>query len=65
VYETLPGWREDIRESPDRESLPEAARAYLARIEAVVGIPVEVVSLGPERTQTLVGGRRAAALAHA
>jgi adenylosuccinate synthase len=65
VYETLPGWHEDIREAPDRDSLPEAARAYLARIEAVVGIPVEVVSLGPERTQTLVGGRRAAALAHA
>ena len=65
VYETLPGWHEDIRDAPDRDSLPEAARAYLARIEAVVGIPVEVVSLGPERTQTLVGGRRAAALAHA
>jgi adenylosuccinate synthase len=65
VYETLPGWHEDIRDAPDRNSLPEAARAYLARIEAVVGIPVEVVSLGPERTQTLVGGRRAAALAHA
>jgi adenylosuccinate synthase len=65
VYETLAGWREDIREAPDRGSLPAAARAYLARIEEVVGIPVEVVSLGPERTQTLVGGRRAAALAHA
>ncbi len=65
VYETLPGWHEDIREAPDRDSLPAAARAYLARIEEVVGIPVEVVSLGPERTQTLVGGRRAAALAHA
>ncbi len=65
IYETLPGWSEDLRDAADRDSLPEAARRYLARIEQVVGVPVEVVSLGPERTQTLVDGRRAAALATA
>jgi adenylosuccinate synthase len=65
VYETLPGWSEEIRDAADRDALPAAARRYLARIEDVVGVPVEVVSLGPERTQTLVDGRRAAALATA
>ena len=62
IYETLPGWSEDIRDAADRDGLPAAARRYLERIEQVTGIPVEVVSLGPERTQTLVDGRRAAAL---
>jgi adenylosuccinate synthase len=62
IYETLPGWSEDIRDAADRDGLPSAARRYLERIEQVTGIPVEVVSLGPERTQTLVDGRRAAAL---
>ena len=58
VYETLPGWREDVREAPDRRSLPANAQRYLARIEEIVGVPIEVVSLGPERSQTLVDGRR-------
>ncbi|MFO0963019.1 MAG: adenylosuccinate synthase [Phycisphaerales bacterium] len=58
VYETLPGWREDVREAPDRRSLPANAQRYLARIEETVGVPIEVVSLGPERSQTLVDGRR-------
>ena len=65
VYETLPGWSEDLRDAGDRATLPANARRYLERIEQVVGVPIEVVSLGPERTQTLVDGRRAAALAHA
>ncbi|MFM8731178.1 MAG: adenylosuccinate synthetase, partial [Phycisphaerales bacterium] len=64
-YETLPGWAEDIRDASDRKALPRAARDYLAHIERVVGIPVEVVSLGPERTPTRVDGRRATGLAQA
>ena len=62
IYETLPGWSDEIRDAADRESLPATARKYLSRIEEVTGIPIEVVSLGPERTQTLVDGRRAVAL---
>ncbi|MHC4948730.1 MAG: adenylosuccinate synthase [Planctomycetota bacterium] len=53
VYETLPGWSEDIDELTERHGLPDAARRYLDRIEEIVGIPVEIVSVGPERTQTL------------
>jgi len=65
IYETMPGWSDEIRDAADRESLPATARKYLSRIEEVTGIPIEVVSLGPERTQTLVDGRRAVALATA
>ncbi|HRQ75179.1 MAG TPA: adenylosuccinate synthase [Phycisphaerales bacterium] len=54
IYETLPGWREEIDETTERSELPENARRYLDRIELETGIPVEVVSVGPERTQTLV-----------
>jgi len=34
--------------------LPEEARAYLARIEALVGVPIDVISTGPDRAQTIV-----------
>lgn len=53
VYERLPGWSEPIESASDRERLPEAAQAYLHRIEAFVGAPIEIVSVGPERRQTL------------
>jgi len=54
VYESLPGWSEEIVDATDRAKLPSNARNYLQRIERIVGIPVEIVSVGPERTQTLV-----------
>jgi adenylosuccinate synthase len=54
IYETLPGWTEEIDEATDRAGLPANARRYLDRIEDVVGVPIEIVSVGPERTQTLL-----------
>ena len=54
VCETVPGWSEAIDETTDRTKLPDNARRYLDRIEALVGVPIEIVSVGPERTQTLV-----------
>lgn len=54
IYETLPGWAEEIDETTTRETLPDAAHRYLDRIETLVGVPVEIVSVGPERSQTLV-----------
>ena len=53
VYEVLPGWREEIVDATDRAVLPEAARAFLDRIETIVGVPVAIVSVGPDRAQTL------------
>lgn len=54
VFEILPGWSEEIDDTTDRSALPANARKYLERIEQVLNLSVEIVSVGPERTQTLV-----------
>lgn len=53
VLEYLPGWKEDLRAARSVGQLPRAARDYLDRIEALLGVPVTIVSVGPDRTQTL------------
>ncbi len=53
VYETMPGWTEDIDDATQRSRLPVNAQRYLDRIETCVGAPIEIVSVGPERSQTL------------
>jgi len=55
VYSTFRGWTEQVSDLPDRAALPQAARDYLDAVEQHVGVPVSMVSVGPERTQTLVG----------
>ncbi|MBK7677728.1 adenylosuccinate synthase [Accumulibacter sp.] len=54
VLETMPGWSESTVGANTMEALPVAARAYLARIEELCGIPVDIVSTGPERRETIV-----------
>lgn len=54
VYETLPGWEEDISGIRRFEDLPPNVHAYLKRIEELSGIPVQIVSVGPGREQTIV-----------
>jgi adenylosuccinate synthase len=53
VYEQLDGWNEEIDEVRSFEDLPKAAQAYVRRIEALVEVPVSVVSVGPAREQSL------------
>ena len=53
VYETLPGWQEEISHVRRIEDLPAAARNYLARIGQLLGRPIEVISVGPDREQTI------------
>jgi adenylosuccinate synthase len=53
VYERLEGFSEDISGCQSRDELPAAARRYIARLEELVGCPVGVVSVGPDRRQTL------------
>jgi adenylosuccinate synthase len=53
VYETLPGWQEDITGVRELEDLPANARAYIERVGEIVGAPVEMVSVGPARDQTI------------
>jgi adenylosuccinate synthase len=52
-YEALPGWSEDVSGARRLSDLPEAARVYLRRIEALTGVPVTLVSVGPERSQII------------
>jgi len=64
VYETLPGWREDVGEVRRFEDLPREARAYVRFLEDQMGVPVEQISVGAERAhyiQLAVGGASAAA----
>lgn len=53
IYEDLPGWKRSTSEVRELASLPDAARAYIARIEELVGAPASFVSVGPEREQTV------------
>lgn len=54
VYETLPGWSESTVGAQSLDQLPANARAYIARIEALIGAPADVVSTGPDRVETIV-----------
>jgi len=53
VYETLAGFADDITGVRDFDELPEAARRYVRRIEEGTGVPVSIVSVGPDRAQTI------------
>lgn len=54
IYETLPGWGEDISEVTTFDELPANARSYVQRVEEIVGRPIEMVGVGPKRSQTIV-----------
>jgi adenylosuccinate synthase len=53
VYEELPGWKQNISDIQRYEELPEEARAYLERVERLVGTRVSMVSVGAEREKTI------------
>ncbi|MBP7928999.1 MAG: adenylosuccinate synthase [Acidimicrobiia bacterium] len=53
VYETLPGWGEEIDEVTSFSGLPDAAQAYVRFIEETVGVPIRFVGVGPAREQTV------------
>lgn len=54
VYTTVRGWSEDLTACRKRSDLPSGARAYLDHIERAVGVPIGIVSVGPDRAQTIV-----------
>ena len=54
VYRTLPGFREEITGATSRSTLPDSARAYLGMIEKAVGVRVALISVGPDRAQTIL-----------
>ncbi len=54
VYETMPGWSESTVGAKSFADLPAAARAYLQRLEALTGVPIAIVSTGPDRDETIL-----------
>ena len=53
VYETHAGWKTDISNIKSYENLPENTKKYIARLEELIGIKVSIVSVGPDRDQTV------------
>jgi adenylosuccinate synthase len=53
VYETLEGWNQNLGQSRRLTDLPAAARRYVDRISELIGLPVSIVSVGPDREQTI------------
>ncbi len=58
VYETVPGWRKDTTKVRSMADLPKPALDYLARLSELIGQPVDVVSVGPDREQTIFAQRK-------
>ena len=54
VYETLPGFAENITECRSFNDLPEPAKRYIQRIEQIIDVPILLISVGPRRDQTIV-----------
>jgi adenylosuccinate synthase len=54
VYEEWPGWRTTTVGLTKLTELPANARSYLARIEELAGVPVDIISTGPDRDQTII-----------
>ena len=54
IYETLPGWKDDLSQVRRWEDLPHEAKQYVKRLETLVGAPIKIVSVGSERTATLI-----------
>jgi len=54
VYEDLPGWKQPISDARSYDDLPDNTRRYLERIEELVGVRISVVSVGAERSETIV-----------
>jgi adenylosuccinate synthase len=54
IYETIPGWTESTRSITKKSQLNDGARAYIKRLEELVGVPTKILSTGPRREETLV-----------
>ena len=54
VYEELPGWQQSTAGVTDYDRLPANARAYLDRLSELVGAGIDMISTGPERSETII-----------
>jgi adenylosuccinate synthase len=58
IYECMAGWDEDIGPVTTFKQLPKNAQAYVRRIEEIIGKPIEMIGVGPERSQTIIRRKR-------
>ncbi|MEP4890258.1 MAG: adenylosuccinate synthase [Aliiglaciecola sp.] len=54
VYETMPGWSENSFGVTSYDGLPQAAKNYIKRLEELTGVPIDIISTGPDRNETIV-----------
>lgn len=54
VYKELPGWNTALEKSDDYDVLPKALKSYVEYLESELGVPVNLISIGPDRTQTIM-----------
>src|SRR5690606_19216404 len=54
VYEEMPGWSESTFGIKSLDELPANARAYISRVEELIGAPIDIISTGPDRNETIV-----------
>ncbi|MFA3791588.1 adenylosuccinate synthase [Aliiglaciecola sp. SL4] len=54
VYETMPGWSENSYGVTSYDGLPQAAKNYIKRLEELTGVPIDIISTGPDRNETIV-----------
>jgi adenylosuccinate synthase len=54
IYEQLPGWQTSISDTRDIKQLPQQARQYIRRLEQLLSCPIDIISVGPRREQTIV-----------
>tara|TARA_Y100000782_G_scaffold104031_1_gene122709 strand:- start:9946 stop:11223 length:1278 start_codon:yes stop_codon:yes gene_type:complete len=56
IYEELEGWKQDLTGISSEDEFPEALKAYINYLEEKIGIPIAIVSVGPDRDQTIIRG---------
>jgi adenylosuccinate synthase len=54
VYETWPGWKTDTSQAQEYDQLPQQARDYLNRISELIQTDISIISIGPDRKETIV-----------
>lgn len=54
IYETMPGWSEKTFGVKSLDELPQTALNYIARLEELTGVPIDIISTGPDRNETII-----------
>jgi adenylosuccinate synthase len=53
LYQTVPGWKEDLTAITQFDKLPQTVQNYIKTVEQLVGVPIKMIGVGPKRTQVI------------